>query len=210
MNKRGYAFVVLVIFWVSVLNVSAGGSYQVYLPLLLGDGEPLPTATPAKKLATYAPSSTPYPTYTPMPTYTPYPTHTSVPTATPTERACAATVGYWRDGWLEFWVTDRCRIKDFTVYVTAEGCGNWWIKHLVDEPINDSSFNFQGSYMANGTFIDSTHCKGRVNIQNFYLPGCGWVSGKIWDYTASWNRKRSTVPESLELERAEPGIIHRK
>ena len=116
-----------------------------------------------------------------------------MPTSTPPTPVCAANAGFWEDGWVEFYVTDRCRVRNFAVYVYVTGCGGYKITHTREERINDDFFNFQGEYMANGTFTDQTHVEGRVNIQSLYIPGCGTVSGRIWDYTAAWKSKRLAV-----------------
>ena len=161
-----------------------------YLSLLLksGDVSKLPTPTP-----TAIPTSTRSPSRTPTSTRTPMATPTETTTPTPTTAPCAADVGFWEDGWVEFYVTDRCRVKGFAIYLYVEGCGGYKIIHTSEERINDGFFNFQGEYTANGTFTDRTRCKGRVNITDLFIPGCGTVSGRISDYTAAWERKHLVV-----------------
>ena len=88
---------------------------------------------------------------------------------------------------MEYYVTsDQTGVKDFATYVTVPGCGNYKITHTWREPIGYAHFSFQGPFRANGTFSSSTRCTGSRTLDNFYIEGCGNVSGGPWGYTATW------------------------
>ena len=97
------------------------------------------------------------------------------------------TPGFWEGTYEEFYVTpDGAYVDDFAIYVYVPECGYYKITHTPQEPISNNQFSFTGSFYADGTFSDSTHCSGQEGLDNFYIPGCGYVSGGPWSYDATW------------------------
>jgi hypothetical protein len=97
------------------------------------------------------------------------------------------TPGFWASTYEEFYVTaDRAYVDDFATYISVSGCGSYKITHTTPEPISSNQFSFSGSFYANGTFSDATHCSGQNGLDNFYIAGCGYVSGGPWSYNATW------------------------
>jgi hypothetical protein len=158
------------------LTTSPSLGRRVWLPMILRQygGTPptlTPTATPAQS-----------PTVTPTPTRTP----TVTPTPTP-----APLAGFWQndDGSIEFYVTaDRAQVDDFAVhiYVPGDSCGHYRIVHSQPEPIAARAFSFLGDFFASGTFISNMHSAGTTGLYNYYIAGCGYVTGGPWDFAAVW------------------------
>ncbi len=97
--------------------------------------------------------------------------------------------GYWMgaSGALEFYVTsDRAYVDDFAIIISVTGCGTYKITHLPPEPIVSNQFSFSGPFYGNGTFTSPTSCTGTTGLENFYISGCGFVSGGPFSYTATW------------------------
>lgn len=95
--------------------------------------------------------------------------------------------GYWRDDLrLEFYVTsDRKYVDDFAVYITGV-CGNYKITHVVPEPISGNAFSFGGPFYGSGTFSSTTVASVTAGLRDFYIDGCGFVTGGPWTSTATW------------------------
>jgi C1A family cysteine protease len=105
--------------------------------------------------------------------------------------------GFWQSsgGADEFYVTsDQAYVDDFAIYVNVLGCGSYKITHALLEPIVSDHFSFSGAFYGNGTFSSSTSCSGTTGLVNFYISGCGYVSGGPWSYTATW--QGATQPAS--------------
>jgi hypothetical protein len=102
------------------------------------------------------------------------------------------TPGFWQEidtGWVEFYVTsDRSYVDDFAIYIYVPGCGNYKITHTVPEAISNNSFSFSGSFLGSGTFSGATTCNGSAGLDDFYISGCGYVSGGPYSYTATWQQ----------------------
>ena len=98
------------------------------------------------------------------------------------------TPGFWQSATGdEFYITaDRAHVDEFAIYVTVYGCGYYKITNWTQVPISNSHFSFTGSFYANGTFSDATHCSGQDGLGYFYISGCGHVTGGPWSYNATW------------------------
>ncbi|MCP4544791.1 MAG: hypothetical protein GY832_47435 [Chloroflexi bacterium] len=97
------------------------------------------------------------------------------------------TPGFWASTYDEFYVTsDRAYVDDFATYISVDNCGSYKITHTIQEPISNNQFSFTGSFYANGTFSDATHCSGQDGLDYFYIAGCGYISGGPWNYSATW------------------------
>lgn len=95
--------------------------------------------------------------------------------------------GYWEDDLrLEFYVTsDRKYVDDFALHITGV-CGNYIITHTVPVPISGNTFSFSGPFYGSGTFLSTTAANVMAGLDDFYIPGCGYVSGGPWYSTATW------------------------
>ena len=100
---------------------------------------------------------------------------------------------------MEFYVTSRPAVRDFKIGVTVDGCGQYIIRRTTEVVINNNSFNFQGTFQANGTFSSSTRCTGRASLNDFHIEGCGYVSGGPWSYTANWKHAAVAANERGEV-----------
>jgi serine protease AprX len=98
--------------------------------------------------------------------------------------------GFWEEvpiAYSEFYVTaDRAYVDDFAIYIYVSGCGSYKITHMPPEPIVSNHFSWGVTYYASGTFSTSTQCSGIYGLDNFYIPGCGYVSGGPFSYTSEW------------------------
>ncbi len=118
------------------------------------------------------------------------------------------TPGYWRhpNGNMEFYVTaDRRYVDRFAIYVSVSGCGDYKITHLVQEAISGNSFSFGGPFYASGTFSSPTTASGTTGLNDFYISGCGYVTGGPWSWTASWMHAAAlqAPAAAVEAERVE-------
>jgi hypothetical protein len=125
----------------------------------------------------------------------------------PTTGPSGPTPGFWESTTGdEFYVTtDRAYVDDFAIYISVSGCGNYKITHNPQEPISSNHFSFTGSFYANGTFSDPTHCSGQDGLNSFYIPGCGYITGGPWSWNATW--KNSSQPTFLPAEVIEPETV---
>ena len=102
------------------------------------------------------------------------------------------TPGFWQEGdrWMEFTVSaDRQRAENFTLYVAVEGpgCGTFKFTHSTPEVITGNSFEFDtGAFYASGTFASPTSASGETGLNDFFVPGCGYVTGGPWSWNAGW------------------------
>ncbi|MEK6751024.1 MAG: hypothetical protein AABZ00_02060, partial [Chloroflexota bacterium] len=105
----------------------------------------------------------------------------------------AVTPGFWSGSGLEFYVLSAGPVvDDFAIYIYVNGCGNYKITRTTSVPIVNKSFSFTGSFYANGTFPSATTAQGALGLSSFYIPGCGYVSGGPFSWTATW--KHSALP----------------
>jgi subtilisin family serine protease len=117
--------------------------------------------------------------------------------------------GFWQDTTTgtEFSVTtNRAYVDNFAIYISVQGCGNYKITHTPQESISNDKFSFSGPFYANGTFNSNTTSSGRSGLSEFYIDGCGTVSGGPWSWSASWQHSRlSVVPaEVVETDAVMP------
>jgi hypothetical protein len=109
---------------------------------------------------------------------------------------------------MEFYVTtDRAYVKEFSIRVNVPECGGiWTITRLSpDVPIQGGAFSFTGSFFAAGTFQSETSASGVTGLDHHYLPGCGWVSGGPWSWSATWQNSSQPTSPSRSIEKLEPG-----
>jgi alpha-tubulin suppressor-like RCC1 family protein len=179
-----------------------------FTPSFTPTSTPTPTFTP-----TYTPSPTFTPTFTPTPTHTP--TYTPTPTVSPTPTATPwmPQAGFWRTdgGAVEFYVTtDQQYADDFAIYIDVPTCGLYKITHTPLAPIVNRSFSFTGPFYGGCTFNGITVCSGITGLTDFYISGCGYVSGGPWGFTASW-RNADAAPANagaaspVDVQQLEPG-----
>jgi subtilisin family serine protease len=102
----------------------------------------------------------------------------------------------------EFYVTTDSRYVDnFAVYISVTGCGNYKIIHAPPVSISNNQFAFSGSFYASGTFTSSNTANGTDGLNQFEIPGCGFVSGGPWGWNAVW--KDGSQPSQLLTREAE-------
>ena len=119
--------------------------------------------------------------------------------------ATGPTPGFWKSTYEEFYVTtDRAYVDDFAVYVSVSNCGTYKITHQPQEPISNNQFSFSGSFYASGTFNTSTNASGQDGLSNFYISGCGYVSGGPWEWNATWQHS-ALVLRTAEVTMADTG-----
>lgn len=105
----------------------------------------------------------------------------------------SVTPGFWSGTGLEFYVLSAGPVvDDFAIYIYVNGCGNYKITRTTSVPIVNKSFSFTGNFYANGTFPSATAAQGALGLSSFYIPGCGYVSGGPFSWTATW--KHSALP----------------
>ncbi len=105
--------------------------------------------------------------------------------------------GFWRGGLLEFYVTsDRQHVDDFAIHVTGD-CGSYKITHLVPEPISGNSFSFTGTFYGSGVFSSATTANVTTGLDDYYIPGCGYVSGGPWNVAATWQHAAAATWEGI-------------
>jgi hypothetical protein len=119
--------------------------------------------------------------------------------------APAATPGLWKGPANQFYVApDSAAVKKFAVYVNVIGCGTYKITRSSPVPINNKRFEFINYYFSgSGTFTSPTTANGSNRIYRVYIPGCGYVSGGPWAWSATW--RNSSQPTSAA---AEDGASH--
>jgi hypothetical protein len=129
-----------------------------------------------------------------------------------TTQAAGPTPGFWQQsgGAMEFYVTaDRAFVDDFAINVNVTGCGSYKITHTPQEPISGNNFSFTGVFYASGTFSSQTAASGTTGLSSFPIPGCGYISGGPWVWSASWVHSAQLTPvgaaETNQLEPADPG-----
>jgi len=112
------------------------------------------------------------------------------------------TPGFWEGYGMEFYVTtDRAYVDNFAIYISVQGCGNYKIIHTPLESISNNQFSFGGSFYASGTFHSATSASGTTGLDNFYIQGCGTVSGGPFSWNATWQNSSQPAPVRLEAEK---------
>ena len=118
-----------------------------------------------------------------------------------------ARAGYWRGYGNDFYVTPtRTSVDDFSIYISVTGCGNYKISYTNLTPIVNGKFKFTGAYYASGTFSSPTSASGMLGLSYFYIPGCGYVSGGPYSWSATW---RSSAQPDPAME-AQPYLLLRE
>jgi len=110
------------------------------------------------------------------------------------------TPGFWESTTGdEFYVNPaRTQVLNFTIYVSSP-CGDLEITRTSPVTISGNSFSFTGTFFASGTFDTPTSAHGQDGLSNFYVPGCGYLDGGPWNYTATWkNSNQPTAGSSNE------------
>jgi hypothetical protein len=101
-----------------------------------------------------------------------------------------AKPGYWQGKGVDFFVTTTGpKVNHFTLYVKVPGCGTHMITHAPLLTIKNKKFSFTGSFYANGTFTTPTLASGKMGLNRYYLPSCGYLSGGPYSWTAIWKNK---------------------
>ncbi|MEK6754211.1 MAG: choice-of-anchor Q domain-containing protein [Chloroflexota bacterium] len=107
-----------------------------------------------------------------------------------------AKPGFWNNPGLEFYVINASpKVDNFAIYIRVNGCGNYKITHTLLATISNKQFSLTGNFYANGTFINLTTAQGTLGLSSFYIPGCGYVSGGPFPWTATW--KNANQPDVM-------------
>jgi hypothetical protein len=121
-------------------------------------------------------------------TYSPYETFT----------IDGANRGHWTGTGLDFYVApNRASVDDFSIYISVSGCGSYKVTHASLIPILNGKFKFTGPFHANGTFSSTTGVHGLLGLNSYYIPGCGYVSGGPYSWSAAW----------ASTGQPEPGVV---
>jgi len=121
------------------------------------------------------------------------------------------TPGFWRSttgGAVELYVTtDGAYVDDFAIYVNVPSCDlyDYKITHTLPEPIFNYQFSFSGSFYASGTFSSETTASGTTGLDHYFIEGCGYVSGDLGSWNASW--QDDSQPAFLPAEIAGPETV---
>jgi hypothetical protein len=115
--------------------------------------------------------------------------------------------GFWESNTgEEFYVTpDSAQVDNFAIFVSVSGCGNIKITRTTPVVINNKQFAFSGSFYASGTFHSATTASGVSGLNQFFIPGCGFISGGPWSWNATW--QNSSQPTFLTAEVVGPEVI---
>ena len=107
-----------------------------------------------------------------------------------------ARAGYWKGYAYDFYVApSRTSVNKFSIYIYVNGCGNYKITNNNLVPVVNGKFRFTGTYYASGTFSSQTGASGMLGLKYFYIPGCGYVSGGPYSWSATW--RSSAQPDPL-------------
>jgi hypothetical protein len=95
-------------------------------------------------------------------------------------------------------------VRNFSVYVTVYGCGSFKITRSTDAPISNNSFSASGAFYFNGTFTSETVSSGAWGLYNFYILGCGYLTGGPYAYAATWQHTAASPDSSSSDTRYMP------
>jgi len=116
------------------------------------------------------------------------------------------TPGFWEGSYEEFYVTPAgTHVDDFAIYISVNGCGNYKVTSTDLDPISNEQFTNGGAFYYSGTFDTSTSAHGSEGLSNLYIPGCGYVSGGPWDWTATWSN--GSQPSFQEATQTFPDFV---
>jgi hypothetical protein len=100
------------------------------------------------------------------------------------------TPGYWESDYSydAFYVnTSSSAVKNFSVKISVEGCGNYTITRTTDVPITSNQFSFSGPfYVSSGTFTSATTATVTYGLTDFPITDCGYITGGPWTEPFSW------------------------
>jgi subtilisin family serine protease len=103
--------------------------------------------------------------------------------------------GFWSGPFEEFFVTpDQSFVDDFATFVSG-ACGDIKITRATPVAIANNQFSFSGSFYASGTFDTATSAHGTDGLENYFIPGCGFIDGGPWVWTATWQN----ADQALEI-----------
>lgn len=95
--------------------------------------------------------------------------------------------GTWKSQGMIFKIpTNRKYINNYNVYINVYGCGRFQVFGPGSLEIKNGKFGFPGSFYANGTIESNTTIRGRLGFSQYFIKGCGNVSGGPYNYTATW------------------------
>jgi len=108
----------------------------------------------------------------------------------------APRAGYWRGSGVDFYVTpDRAYVKNFSIYVSVSGCGNYRITRTVLTPVVKGKFKFTGAFYAQGTFSTIRSVSGTLGVKNLYLAPCRvYLTGGPFSWSATWINSNQLDP----------------
>jgi hypothetical protein len=114
-----------------------------------------------------------------------------------------ARAGYWKGYGVDFYVTpSRTSVQNFSIYISVSGCGNYRITYPVLVPIVNGKFMFTGTFYGSGSFISATQGSGQFGLTGFYIPGCTYVSGGPYSWSATW-----LSPDQPDPSLASPPVL---
>jgi len=118
-----------------------------------------------------------------------------------------AKAGFWNGSGVEFYISKtNGRVKNFAIYISVNGCGDYKITHSPFIKINSNAkFSFAGPFYASGTFSSLTKGKGLLGLNNFNIPGCGYLTGGPFVWSTKW-KNNSQPPAFSAAAYILPGI----
>jgi hypothetical protein len=114
--------------------------------------------------------------------------------ATPTTTTTTTTLpvkgpkpGFWNNPrGIDFYVSpDRSTAMKLNLYVYVAGCGSFTITKN-STPIYNDGFEVTDTYYIKGRFTSETTAEGIYGLLRYNQPGCGYLTGGAWNWTASW------------------------
>lgn len=107
--------------------------------------------------------------------------------------------GYWKGGANQFYVTpDGTKVNKFAIRINVAGCGSYKVTRSSMVPISNKQFAFASySFKGSGTFTSPKTASGTNRLYLLYIPGCGYISGGPWAWSATW--QNSSQPTTAAL-----------
>ena len=99
------------------------------------------------------------------------------------------SAGYWWGDWMDFYVTpNQSKVDNFAIYISVGACGisNYQVMNPSLLAIKNRKFAFGGAFYASGTFDSVTTAHGKAGLNYFFIPGCGYIIGGPFSWTAFW------------------------